>query len=194
MLFSKILTYYPHRKSIILEFGLTRKAGVVLIVADPLRDALHGLYVGVFRAHRKDPKVFHFGRLTTIMTALMGIEDIGWRVVGITPEALEEFAEYDFERPPRTICRGHLAKRVDTARFLFDRKKCLDADTFIKEFLIRDRTVLMLNAQNRHTFSVPAYIKICNPRGDLFPNGSMIGWKHRNQEREFLRRLYQRVR
>jgi hypothetical protein len=73
--------------------GLTRKTGVALVVSDSLRDALHILYVGLFRAHRKDPNVFHNGRLTTIMTAIMGIEDIGWRVVGITPEALLKFAK-----------------------------------------------------------------------------------------------------
>ncbi len=39
----------------------------------------------------------------------------------------------------------------------------------------------MLNVQNRQRASVPDYIKIHNPHGDLFPNGSMVGWKHRNQ-------------
>ncbi len=52
----------------------------------------------------------------------------------------------------------------------------------------------MLNVQNRQRASVPDYIKIHNPHGDLFPNGSMVGWKHRNQEREFLRKLYHRRR
>lgn len=170
--------------------GFTRSPGVALIVPDPLRDALHGLYVGLFRAHRKDPKTFHNGRLTTMMTAVMGIEGIGWRVVGITPEALEKFAKNDFKLAPRTFCRGHIVKRADTARFLFDRERRLDADIFIKEFLLRDRTILMLNAQNGQSASVPDYIKIHNPHGKLFPNGSMIGWKHRHQEREFLRKLY----
>jgi hypothetical protein len=163
-----------------------------LTVPLSLSDALHLLYVGVFRAHRKDPETFHYGRLTTIMTALMGIEDIGWRVVGITPEALKEFAAHDFQRPARMFCRGHLAKRVDTARFLFDRKRYLDSKTFIKEFLKRDRTILMLNEQNRHRAKVPDYIRIHNPQGKLFPNGSLAGWKHRPREREFLRELYQR--
>jgi hypothetical protein len=99
-------------------------------------------------------------------------------------------AKNDFNLAPKTYCRGHIAKRADTTRFLFDREKHLDADIFIKEFLLRDRTILMLNDQNRQCDSVPDYIKIHNPHGNLFPNGSMIGWKHRNREREFLRRLY----
>jgi len=113
-------------------------------------------------------------------------------VVGIAPEALEKFAESDFKLPSKTFGRGHIAKRADTAPFLFDRKVRGDADIFIKEFFLRDRTVLMLNAQNRQNALVPNYIKIHNPHGKLFPNGSMVGWKHRNQEREFLRELYHR--
>jgi hypothetical protein len=53
---------------------------------------------------------------------------------------------------------------------------------------------LIVDNLNRQRASVPDYIKIHNPHGDLFPNGSMVGWKHRNQEREFLRKLYHRRR
>ena len=56
---------------------------------DPaLRKALYGLYVALFNAKQACPNDFRGSRLTTIQTAIMGIEDYGWRVIGITREAL----------------------------------------------------------------------------------------------------------
>ena len=36
----------------------------------------------------------------------------------------------------------------------------------------------------------PDYIKIDNPDAMLFPNGSLMSWKHRKMEREYLRQLH----
>lgn len=154
-----------------------------------LREALYGLYVALFEAHKKTPADFHNGRLTTIMTGIMGVENFGWRVVGITREALDILAANDFKLPSRTLCRGHIVDRSATARALFDGAIPLPLDEFFDLFLDADRTVIMTNEQNKVKGEFPSYIGIDNPKAELFSNGSLMGWKHRKREREFLREL-----
>ena len=161
-----------------------------------LRQALYGLYIALFNAKRACPEDFHGGRLTTIQTAIMGIEDFGWRVVGITKEALDLLATVDFNKNklPRQLCRGHIINRIETTRRLFDEREApMDLDEYFKVFLDNDRTVIMLNKQNDHTKSFPEYIEIDNPDAALFPNGSLMSWKHRKKEREYLRQLHSRL-
>jgi hypothetical protein len=157
-----------------------------------LRQALHGLYVALFNARQACPKDFHGGRLTTIQTAIMGIENYGWRVIGITREALDLLATADFDKNklPRRLCRGHIIDRIQTTRLLFDREKPMLLENFFDAFLHNDRTVIMLNEQNNHTTPFPEFIEIDNPDAELFPNGSLMSWKHRKKEREYLRRLH----
>ena len=123
------------------------------LATDPtLRQALHGLYVALFNAKHACPEDFHGGRLTTIQTAIMGIEDYGWRVVGITREALDLLASADFNKNklPRQLCRGHIVDRIATTRMLFEREAPLGLEEFFEVFLHNDRTVIMLNMQG-HT-------------------------------------------
>ena len=157
-----------------------------------LRKALYGLYISLFKAKQACPDDFHDGHLTTILTAIMGIENYGWRIIGITREALDLLATKDFNKNklPRQLCRGHKKDRIKTARELFDLEKPMKLDEFYKVFLRNDQTVIMLNEQNNHTKPFPKFIKIDNPNAELFPNGSLIGWKHRKEEREYLRQLH----
>lgn len=163
---------------------------------DPvLRQALYGLYVALFNAKQTCPDDFHDRHLTTIQTAIMGIENYGWRVIGITREALDLLATADFNKNklPRRLCRGHIIDRVLTTRLLFDREEPMSLESFFDTYLDNDRTVIMLNEQNHHTMSFPTFIEIDNPDGELFPNGSLMSWKHRKMEREYLRHLHSRL-
>ena len=157
-----------------------------------LRQALHGLYVALFNAKQVCPKDFQGGRLTTILTAIMGIEDYGWRVIGITREALDLLATEDFDKNklPRCLCRGHKIDRIKTAGQLFDPEKPIPIESFFDTFLHNDQTVIMLNEQNNHTMPFPKFIEIDNPDAELFPNGALMSWKHRKKEREYLRQLH----
>ena len=156
-----------------------------------LREALYDVYLSLFSAKTLSPKDFRSSRLTTSLTAVMGIENCGWRVVGITPEALEllESVEYRKEKLPRRLCRGHLVDRAQTSRALFDRLSPLPLNEFFELFLENDRTVIMLAEQNKHTKALPSFIQFENQDGELFPNGSLMAWKHRKNERDFLRSL-----
>ncbi len=160
---------------------------------DPkLRKALHGLYIALFDAKRIAPGDFKDSRLTTIQTAIMGVENFGWRVIGITPEALKLLATVEFNKNkiPKRLCRGHLVDRVETMRALFNRTKPYGEKQFFKIFLENDCTVIMLVEQNGTGQPFPKYIHFQNDDAQLFPNGGLIGWKHRKRERDFLKMLY----
>ncbi len=164
---------------------------------DPaIRQALYGLYIALFRAKRICPDDFQDRRLTTIQTAIMGIENLGWRVVGITREALDLLATEDFRknRLPRRLCRGHIVDRIQTTRLLFAGSEPMSLDDFFDKFLQNDRTVIMLNEQNSRARPFPPYIDIDNPDGKLFPNGPLISWKHRKMERDYLRSVHSQLR
>jgi hypothetical protein len=162
-----------------------------------LRKALYGLYLALFEASKACPKDFHRGRLTTILTGMMGLENDGWRVVGITSAALRLLAQTEFDKRklPRKLCRGHLVDRSRTASVLFERPTPAELREFFEVFLQNDRTVIMLAEENpaRHAGEFPEFIPIDNPDAELFPNGSLIGWKHRESDREFLRELHATV-
>ena len=121
----------------------------------------------------------------------MGIENYGWRVIGITREALDLLATKDFNKSKLSgqLCRGHKKDRIKTTRELFDLKKPMKLDEFYKVFLRNDQTVIMLKKQN-NTKPFPKFIKINNSNAELFPNGPLIGWKHRKKECEYLRQLH----
>jgi len=160
---------------------------------DPkLRRALYGLYVALFEARTLSPDDFKDSRLTTIQTAFMGVENYGWRVIGITPEALELLATVDFQKHklPRRLCRGHVVDRIQTTRALFAHVKPLNQKRFFETFLTNDCTVIMLVEQNRGKLLFPPYLEIDNPDAVLFPNGGLIGWKQRKTERDFLQALH----
>jgi hypothetical protein len=152
--------------------------------SDPvIREALYGLYLALFKAGRSCPDDFKDSRLTTILTAIMGIENIGWRVVGITREALDLLATEDFHKHklPRRLCRGHIVDRIQTTRVLFGSRKPHSLNDFFEKFFQNDQTVIMLNEQNRNATRFPDYIKIDNRTGTFFQMvhswaGSIASW------------------
>jgi len=148
--------------------------------------------VALFEAKQLSPDDFNDSRLTTIQTAFMGVEDCGWRVIGITPEALELLASANYRKQdlPRRLCRGHKVDRIRTTRRLFALSKPLKQKQFFEIFLKNDCTVIMLVEQNRGPAGFPGYIKIDNPDAELFSNAGLMGWKHRRKERDFLADLH----
>lgn len=87
-----------------------------------------------------------------------------------------------------SIC-SHRIDRIQTTRELFDQDKPMNLEEFFSIFLRNDCTVIMLNEQNKHTELFPEFIEIDNPEAELFPNGSLMGWKHRKGERDYLSQL-----
>lgn len=159
-----------------------------------LRKALHSIYVAQFMAIKECPDGFSKADATRMLTALMSARPWSWRVIGITPDALMAFAENNFKRPTRQLQRGHRFDRASTADALyFKQKKPMPLKKFFDFFLERDKTVIMTNDENKHMANgkFPKFIKIDN-RLELFPCGTLIGWKHRKAEVDFLRSLHLR--
>lgn len=157
-----------------------------------LRQALHKLYLANFAVLREHPNAFTNADATRMLTGLMGSRPWSWRVIGITRNALEVFAQNDFQRPAGKIQRGHRDDRASTARALFRETDApLPLDEFFRVFLQRDETVLMTAEENKHkpNGTFPQFIRI--ERGkQVFPCGTLVGWQHRKQEVQFLRELY----
>jgi hypothetical protein len=159
-----------------------------------LRESLHSLYVAQFKAIKRYPEGFDKNDATRMLTGLMGARPWSWRVIGITEEALNIFAEHDYKRPAGLIQRGHRFDRSSTAQALFfDLAKPMPLEDFFSFFLERDETVLMSKGENRHRpgGKFPPFIKIPR-RSGLFRSGSLVGWLHRKEEIAFLRELHAR--
>lgn len=157
-----------------------------------LRQALHKLYAANFAVLREHPGVFSNADATRMLTSLMGARPWSWRVIGITRNALEVFAQNDFQRPAGRIQRGHRDDRASTARALFREPHiALPLDEFFKVFLQRDETVLMTVEENKHkpNGTFPDFIPI-DREHQVFPCGTLVGWQHRKQEVQFLRKLH----
>jgi hypothetical protein len=66
----------------------------------------------------------------------MGIENYGWRVIGITREALDLLATDDFNKNklPRQLCRGHKKDRITTTESYSTEKNLLSSMSSINSF------------------------------------------------------------
>ncbi|MBN3760998.1 hypothetical protein [Burkholderia sp. Ac-20365] len=157
-----------------------------------LRQALHDVYVAQFNAIRQYGSCFIPSDATRMLTGLMGSRVWSWRVIGVTPAALDVFAENGFKPPRRALQRGHKHNRADTAQALFfDRDAPMQLNDFYDFFLARDETVLMKSGENRPRSKAPFpdYIPI-DRKLDLFPCAPVVGWHHRTEEVNFLRNLH----
>jgi hypothetical protein len=157
-----------------------------------LRSALHLLYVAQFETLKKYPDVFTKADATRMLTGLMGARPWSWRVVGITSEALEIFATNNFKQITGQVQRGHYNDRASTAQLLFlDRSIPMPIEEFFDVFLTRDQTVLMTKEQNKHRpgGAFPDFIPI-DQDAEVFPSGTLVGWRHRKAEVEYLKKLH----
>ena len=157
-----------------------------------LRKALHSIYAAQFDTLKKFPKAFTKADATRMLTGLMGSQSWSWRVIGITSDALDVFSKNEFKRPTGQIQRGRRDNRASTVRALFfERAEPMPLDEFFEFFLKREETVLMTKRENQHRQGkeFPDFIPI-DAHHALFPCGTLVGWKHRKAEVDFLRELH----
>lgn len=111
-----------------------------------------------------------------------------WRVIGISRNALNLFAENDFKRLGKQINRSHIVNRSDTWGKLRERLHTMDE--FWSVYYENDTTVLATSSENNG--SIHSEVYPIDPKLDLF-HSTTIRYKHNNKEREFLRQLYAKV-
>lgn len=145
------------------------------------------LYVALHRSHRQHPEVFTMGRCTMVLTAVMGGRPWSWRVVGITPAALQSFRNSAYKKVARDgITRAHIQSRFQTTSELLQPDEPFSAEKFICIWIENDKTVLCVRGENKDP--LPPYISFSDAEHGLF-RSSQIAWRHGKMEREYLMRL-----
>lgn len=155
-------------------------------------ETYHGMYVKLHEAHKSAPNIWTRQECTRILTAIMAAKSFSWRVIGITPKALEQFAEYDYRKLKNSgLTRAHLYPRISTVSKLLEPKLPLSQTAFLQTWIDNDRTVICAKGENKEV--VPDFIAFENTNGDYFSCERVLaGWRHRKAEREFLRHLHQK--
>lgn len=154
-------------------------------------ETYHGMYVKLHEAHKCAPHIWTKQECTRILTAIMAAKSFSWRVIGITPLALEQFSEKSYKKFKNSgITRAHLQPRINTVSQLLDPNTPLTKSEFLTKWIVNDRTVICAKGENREI--VPEYIPFDNDDGSLFSCERVLaGWRHRKIEQEFLRELHQ---
>lgn len=151
---------------------------------------IHALYAALHQAHKHAPAMWTMQECNRVLTAIMAAKPFSWRVIGITPLALQKLSENDFRlKTGHGITRGHLRPRIETVRALMLPVEPLCEEAFFESWLVNDRTVLCAKGENRE--AIPSYIPIDNELGTLFScHGKLAGWHHRKAEQDSLKALH----
>lgn len=158
---------------------------------DDFSDALspcYDLYVALHSSKKAFPEIYSDRLCTVILTAIMGGHKRGWRVVGITRNALRHYIENDFShKSGNGIQRAHIIPRIDTARRVLSEEKPLPLRELARIWFELDSTVLCARGENKSVLPQD-YLRFDNTQCDVFP-GLQVGWRHSKIEKDFLKSL-----
>lgn len=158
---------------------------------DDFADAIspcYDLYAALHRSRIAHPEIYSDSRCTVILTAIMGGHKRGWRVVGITRNALRYYVENNFtHKSGNGIQRAHIVPRIETTRRVVSGEQPLPLRELAHLWFELDATIICASGENR--IAVPQdYLPFENPCCDLFP-GKQVGWRHSKAEKDFLKDL-----
>jgi hypothetical protein len=120
---------------------------------------------------------FTLQRKTMLLSTLMGGHDWSWRVVGITPGALDVLEANNYRYVKGKVCRAHLVGRHSTAGVVFTRPQPFGEDEFFRTFWENDETVITTKSENKASASPPEHLRIDHNLG-LFVSNPLVGWRH----------------
>ncbi len=142
------------------------------------------LYVALHRSRRRNPQIFTMGLCTTILTAMMGGRSWSWRVVGITPAALQLFHNSGYKKTAGDgITRAHIQGRSKTTSELLQSERPLPTEEFARIWIENDKTVLCVRGENKN--QLPDYVIFEDAEHGFFPS-TQIAWRHGKMEKEYL--------
>jgi len=151
------------------------------------KEDIYDFYVFLHQKYKKNSSLFlSKQRWSELFSLLMKGRKEFWRVVGITPKALELYRLNSFQTS-KGLVRGHLNMRIKTFELFFSKDELLRSSEFWKLFKKYDPVILMTKEENK-SHDTPSYIKISNPKANFFTN-SGINWQLTKQDVELLKSL-----
>ena len=151
------------------------------------KEDIYDFYIFLHQKFKKNSNLFlSKQRWSELFSLLMKGRKEFWRVVGITPKALELYRLNKF-KTSKGLVRGHLNMRIKTFELFFSTDDQLSYHEFWKLFKKYDPVILMTKEENK-SHDIPVYIKISNPKSNFFTN-SGINWQLTKQDVELLKSL-----
>lgn len=118
--------------------------------------------------------------------------DNQWRVIGISENALKCLADNNFEKPKKTIQRGHLVPRADVASFIFaNRDEFISKDELETVLWFYDQTVLMTVDENKDAHNTPDFYRFeFEDISKVLFASAYIGHKYGKSEKNFIKMFH----
>lgn len=129
-------------------------------------------------------------RKIKLVSNLFVMNPDGWRVVGITPAALDVFSKHGFERRSgMRVNRAHVIPRYKTYENMLE-MQFSDKDELWDYYWERDHTILSTSSENMKSVSGnSSYFEVPQDHRILFRMKG-FAWKHGDEEVAFLRELH----
>lgn len=138
------------------------------------RDATYEIYRVTQRQYLH--KNMSLRRANNVLGNMLGGVPHGWRVIGITPNALRLFHEVEFRSRPKGVQRAHLFNRIETIKMLLSASELFSKEALFDTWQSRDKTILCLAKENRKINELE-HCEIDNPDGRYFSN-AYIGYSY----------------
>lgn len=122
---------------------------------------------------------------------LFAVNPNAWRVVGITENALQVFAEHGFKRASRMgINRSHMVDRIKTYTTMLE-GPLMECDEWWQFYVDTDKTILATSTENMGKGEWSKIYDI-DPALGLFKSQG-FAWKHKDPEITFLKETLDKV-
>ena len=121
-----------------------------------------------------------------LLRSAFSYEPWGWRVVGITKNAVIEYQKAEFKKPSGKLERHHHSQNFANITNLMLQDSLLAFDEWWSLFWDNDETILVTKEEHRSNQYSPIFV--IDPTKGLFANKD-IGWKYSQREKDFLQNL-----
>ena len=143
-------------------------------------EQLYNLYVHIRKSSLPERKQYN------LIRALLVGEVWSWRVVGISENALYQFAKNDFKKVKNKIDRHHHIKSfAEYSKRM--REETIPMGKWWK-LVYENEEVLLVTKEEHRSGTIENKLDIDFDRG-LFRNNPSVSFRYRKEEREFLRKL-----
>ena len=150
------------------------------------KKCIYSFYILIYESN------FSLAKKRSVMTAALGYEKWGWRVVGITKEAVFKIAENNFKLP-KGLQRDHrLRSRKKTYDEIFKGEK-LSFEKWWENVWKYDQTILMTAEEHsqKRQLTENDLIKIDYSLGHF--RSAVVGMDFSKRDRQFVRNIFESI-